>query len=282
MWFSRQCALRLRRDNRTGLRIARLKSSTRLPPEPFELRVQVLLLRPAEKKIADEFPVWRRAERLCNLCRIDNGYPAKPKAGFARREPQHRHHAGARMIERLRHRMPAETVALQCVSVGKHRKMQRRRVKSRELQAIIKVRLLTIVGFGRAAPRFLEIPGDCGPALRRLHVDDPPRLAVADGWREIGQPQKPIDQLLGHRIPFEPANIAAPADKLLERRSFIPVRVVIRLAESHLRKCVRSGKRQCILTYSIIPALAGKSTFCHTKSRVFPELKTPYPPRDRF
>ena len=66
------------------------------------------------------------------------------------------------MIERFRHRLPAETMALHGAAVREDGEMNRRGIEARELQSVVEIGLIAAVDLSRFAPRRLEILDDCG------------------------------------------------------------------------------------------------------------------------
>src|SRR5690606_36261082 len=112
-----------------------------------------------------------------------------------------------------------------------NREVNGRRVESGKLQLVVEAGLIAVVNLSRLATLCFEVSDDCGADLGVLDVHDPPRLAVADRWREIGKTQQTADQSIRHRVRLEPAHVAAPADELLEvRRGCLPRRGIVRIA----------------------------------------------------
>ena len=137
--------------------------------------------------------------------------------------------------------------------------MNRRGIEACELQSIVEIGLIAAVGLSRSFPRRLEILDDGGPLFGAVDADDPPRLTVADGRREVGEAQKPVDQRLRNGVALEAAHVAAPTNKLFERRRRRPALIrfiqrwrtlqVVRLARSHCRKASGSEPRQKLNRY---------------------------------
>ena len=191
-------------------------ASRGLPAGALELRLVLLLDRPAEAKIGDQRPLRWNPQLLRRRNRVEDRNPADAKAARARRQPQrvHREHGG--IAQGFRHALAAEAMALGRAFVAEHRQMARRFLEAGELEAGIELRALALIAGEGAGIRGVEVGDDRGAIAGIVDADEAPGLRVADRGREAGEVQQLLDQRLGDRIGAETPHVAPPAQQLLQ------------------------------------------------------------------
>ena len=106
---------------------------------------------------------------------------------------------------------------MRSIMIAEDREMDRSRVEPCELQFAVEIGSFIAIRLSRFATLRFEVFDDRGAHRAVFDIHDAPRLAVADGGRQISETQQPIDQRVRHWVRLEPAHVAPPAYQLRQR-----------------------------------------------------------------
>jgi hypothetical protein len=134
----------------------------------------------------------------------------------ARHQPHRVDGHGRRLAQRFGHGQAAKFAALGRVSMGKDRQMFGRLVQTGKLQLQIFGPCRIVVAKSGSAVAADEFFADRCPQAVIAHADHPPWPRIANRRRIVHRLPQPVECLFGQRISAEMADVAAPAQDLLQ------------------------------------------------------------------